>query len=140
MELVVKAEDLSPVSLLGPSRVGMHGGNGCLERQRAGGPSAQRLQHQRGVHVAVRVRQPDDGTVKLAERFRAVRRQVLATDDLSSLPELNSRFHRLLTECAASPTLDELLDGKRHIFEAEMKELRRTRGNRGHEKTPEDAL
>jgi hypothetical protein len=36
--------------------------------------------------------------------------------------------------------LDELLDGKRHIFEAEMKELRRTPGNEGHEKTPQDAL
>ena len=36
--------------------------------------------------------------------------------------------------------LDELLDGKRHIFEAEMKELRRTRGERGHEKRPEDAV
>lgn len=35
--------------------------------------------------------------------------------------------------------LDELLEGKRHIFEAEMKELRRTPGNRGHEKTPADA-
>jgi hypothetical protein len=36
--------------------------------------------------------------------------------------------------------LDDLLDGKRHIFEAEMKELRRTPGVRGHEKTPKDAV
>jgi hypothetical protein len=31
---------------------------------------------------------------------------------------------------------DELLDGKRHIFEAEMKESRRTHGRPGHEATP----
>jgi hypothetical protein len=36
--------------------------------------------------------------------------------------------------------LDELVEGKRHLFEAEMKELRRTRGEEGHEKTPEDAV
>lgn len=34
--------------------------------------------------------------------------------------------------------LDELVGGKRHVFEAEMKELRRTRGRRGHEATPAD--
>ena len=33
---------------------------------------------------------------------------------------------------------DELQDGKRHIFEAEMKELRRTHGQAGHEAKPED--
>jgi hypothetical protein len=31
---------------------------------------------------------------------------------------------------------DELLDGRRHIYEAELKETRRTRGLRGHEATP----
>lgn len=31
---------------------------------------------------------------------------------------------------------DELLDGKRHVFEAEMKEDRRTTGRDGHEATP----
>jgi hypothetical protein len=36
--------------------------------------------------------------------------------------------------------LDELLDGKRHVFEAEMKQLRRTPGVRGHEKNPAEAL
>ncbi len=34
--------------------------------------------------------------------------------------------------------LDELVDGRRHLFEAEMKELRRTRGRAGHESTPTD--
>ncbi len=31
---------------------------------------------------------------------------------------------------------DELMDGKRHVFEAEMKEDRRTKGRDGHEATP----
>lgn len=32
--------------------------------------------------------------------------------------------------------LDELIEGKRHVFEAEMKELRRSRGVPGHEARP----
>ena len=35
--------------------------------------------------------------------------------------------------------LDQLVEGRRHIFEAEMKELRRTRGRKGHEAIPDDA-
>jgi len=35
--------------------------------------------------------------------------------------------------------IDELMAGRRHIFEAEMKELRRTPGREGHEATPRDA-
>lgn len=35
--------------------------------------------------------------------------------------------------------LDTLVEGRRHVFEAEMKELRRTRGREGHEATPADA-
>ena len=31
---------------------------------------------------------------------------------------------------------DELVAGRRHLFEAEMKEDRRTRGRRGHEARP----
>ncbi|MBY6537453.1 hypothetical protein HQ325_02095 [Rhodococcus sp. BP-349] len=31
---------------------------------------------------------------------------------------------------------DDLMDGRRHVFEAEMKEDRRTHGKRGHEATP----
>lgn len=34
--------------------------------------------------------------------------------------------------------IDQLADGRRHVFEAEMKELRRTRGRSGHEATPGD--
>ncbi len=32
--------------------------------------------------------------------------------------------------------LDQLVDGQRHVFEAEMKALRRTRGQVGHEAVP----
>ena len=35
--------------------------------------------------------------------------------------------------------LDELVGGRRHVFEAEMKELRRTHGRAGHEAVPRDA-
>ena len=34
--------------------------------------------------------------------------------------------------------IDDLVQGRRHVFEAEMKELRRTRGRPGHEATPAD--
>lgn len=34
--------------------------------------------------------------------------------------------------------IDRLVGGRRHLFEAEMKELRRTRGRDGHEATPDD--
>lgn len=34
---------------------------------------------------------------------------------------------------------DELLDGRRHLYEAEMKEARRTRGAPGHSAKPEDS-
>lgn len=35
--------------------------------------------------------------------------------------------------------LDALVEGRRHLFEAETKERLRTRGRRGHEATPADA-
>ena len=34
---------------------------------------------------------------------------------------------------------DELMDGKRHVFEAEMKQDRRTHGRAGHAATPRDS-
>jgi hypothetical protein len=34
--------------------------------------------------------------------------------------------------------VDDLMAGRRHVFEAEMKELRRTPGREGHEATPDD--
>jgi hypothetical protein len=33
---------------------------------------------------------------------------------------------------------EELMDGKRHVYEAEMKQQRRTHGRPGHEATPDD--
>ena len=34
---------------------------------------------------------------------------------------------------------DELMDGRRHVFEAEMKQDRRTKGRPGHAATPDSA-
>jgi hypothetical protein len=34
--------------------------------------------------------------------------------------------------------IDDLVGGRRHLFEAEMKELRRSQGRAGHEATPAD--
>lgn len=34
---------------------------------------------------------------------------------------------------------DELMDGRRHVFESELKERRRTHGRDGHERRPPDA-
>lgn len=43
------------------------------------------------------------------------------------------------TKALHQRALDELVEGRRHVFEAEMKELRRTHGRTGHEPTPEAA-
>lgn len=43
------------------------------------------------------------------------------------------------TKALHQRALDELVEGRRHVFEAEMKELRRTHGRTGHEPTPEVA-
>ena len=40
---------------------------------------------------------------------------------------------------AEQRVLDELLEGRRHVFEAEMKERRRTHGRRHHERRPDEA-
>jgi len=34
---------------------------------------------------------------------------------------------------------NELMDGKRHVFESEMKDARRSKGRPGHERRPKDA-
>ena len=39
---------------------------------------------------------------------------------------------------AEQRVLDELLEGRRHVFEAEMKERRRTHGRRHHEGRPDE--
>jgi hypothetical protein len=35
---------------------------------------------------------------------------------------------------------DELMEGRRHVYEAEMKTRERTKGRPGHEASPEDLL
>ncbi|PUA82135.1 hypothetical protein [Nocardioides currus] len=43
------------------------------------------------------------------------------------------------TKAVHQRALDELVEGKRHVYEAETKERLRTRGREGHEATPDDA-
>jgi hypothetical protein len=38
----------------------------------------------------------------------------------------------------AAQICEQLMDGRRHVFEAELKEQRRTRGLEGHESRPDE--
>ena|SRR5690349_21083495 len=49
--------------------------------------------------------------------------------------EFDDLYHAEATRCETL-VRDELMDGRRHVFEAELKERRRTRGLRGHEGVP----
>lgn len=51
------------------------------------------------------------------------------------IEDYDSGYHSLFTELEKK-TRDGLVEGKRHLFEAEMKEERRTQGEAGHEATP----
>jgi DNA-binding GntR family transcriptional regulator len=44
-------------------------------------------------------------------------RDALGADDLSALPALNTRFHRLLVEAANNELLADMLDGLMHVIE-----------------------
>jgi hypothetical protein len=52
------------------------------------------------------------------------------------LEDYDDGYYRLFSELEQL-TRDELVDGRRHLFEAEMKEDRRTHGLDGHEAAPE---
>lgn len=49
--------------------------------------------------------------------------------------DFDDNYHALFRELDRSAR-DELVGGRRHLYEAEMKEQRRTRGRRGHEARP----
>ena len=51
--------------------------------------------------------------------------------------EFDDGYYRTVTE-AERRIREELLDGKRHVYEAELKERRRTKGQRGHEARPDE--
>jgi len=52
--------------------------------------------------------------------------------------EFDRLFHEPVTDAVRTLERD-LQDGERHVFEAQMKEDRRTRGRSGHEHRPPDA-
>jgi hypothetical protein len=49
--------------------------------------------------------------------------------------EYDDGYYRLFKDIEAAAR-DDLVDGRRHLFEAEMKESRRTHGNRDHTAVP----
>jgi hypothetical protein len=51
--------------------------------------------------------------------------------------EFDDGYYRTVAD-AERRIRDELMDGKRHIHEAELKEQRRTKGLRGHEARPDE--
>lgn len=51
--------------------------------------------------------------------------------------EFNDGYYQVVTQ-AERKARDELLAGKRHVYESELKEERRTKGRPGHEATPQD--
>lgn len=58
-----------------------------------------------------------DAQLAAIQALIAEGKEVLASEDVSDLPRLNSQFHSLLTEAANSPTLDELLEGLTHLIQ-----------------------
>ncbi|CAN5252611.1 hypothetical protein BH09ACT12_BH09ACT12_07060 [soil metagenome] len=83
----------------------------------------------------------DAGHVDLAD---ALQRDVLGRNPLPGMwsfqmVEAYDDGYYAAAKGLEQEALDELVMGRRHRFEAEMKELRRTHGQRGHEATPEDA-
>ncbi len=76
-----------------------------------------------------------------AEAAARVRQDVVGRNVLNGrwsfqvVEEFDSCYYRPVAAVEAA-LHDELMDGKRHVFEAEMKEQRRTRGRAGHESRP----
>jgi hypothetical protein len=80
------------------------------------------------------------GADDLAERIRTdiIGRNVLEGRwTYQVVEEFDSTYYRPVV-AAEKKVRDELLDGKRHVYEAEMKERRRSKGVTGHESEPRD--
>ena len=81
------------------------------------------------------------GAVEQAERLR---REVVGRNVLTGrwtfqmVEEFDATYYRVF-EDAERRVRDELLGGKRHVYESEMKDDRRTDGEQGHERRPGDA-
>ncbi|MGH9133431.1 MAG: GntR family transcriptional regulator [Ilumatobacteraceae bacterium] len=59
----------------------------------------------------------NDDQLRQIQAIVAAGREALATGDLTSLPALNTRFHRLLVDVADNALLTELLDGLMNVIE-----------------------
>ncbi|GAA3249185.1 hypothetical protein ACFO1B_47135 [Dactylosporangium siamense] len=80
----------------------------------------------------------DAGHAKLAERIQTelVGRNVIAGRwTFQLVEEFDDGYYALFKELDRTAR-DDLAQGRRHLFEAEMKERRRTHGRSGHEATP----
>jgi hypothetical protein len=84
----------------------------------------------------------DAGHTELAELLRTdvVGRNVLEGRWTFQIVEEFDRLYFGPADAAERRVRDELMGGRRHVFEAEMKEDRRTRGRRGHETRPGEQL
>ncbi len=83
----------------------------------------------------------DGGHAKLAERVRTelMGRNVIADRwTFQVVEDFDDGYYALFKELDRTAR-DELVQGRRHIFEAEMKEDRRTAGRAGHAATPDTA-
>ena len=82
----------------------------------------------------------DAGNGELAEFMRT---EVIGCNVLPGrwtfqiVEEFDDGYYRTVTD-AERRVRDELMGGRRHVFEAELKEQRRTQGQRGHEARPDD--
>ena len=63
---------------------------------------------------------------------RAARRHDARTHELR-----HGVYYDAVRGCEAQ-ICEQLMDGRRHVFEAELKEQRRTRGLEGHESRPDE--
>jgi hypothetical protein len=80
------------------------------------------------------------GRDDLADRVRdeVLGRNVLAGRwTFQIVEEFDQGYYAAFTELERD-VREQTLDGRRHVFEAEMKEQRRTKGRAGHEPTPRD--
>jgi hypothetical protein len=81
------------------------------------------------------------GHARVADRISTelIGRNVLAGRwTFQIIEEYDDGYYALFRDIERA-TRDELLDGRRHLYEAEMKEARRTRGAPGHSATPENS-
>ncbi|MDG6100663.1 hypothetical protein Daura_03035 [Dactylosporangium aurantiacum] len=82
----------------------------------------------------------DAGHAKLAERIETdlLGRNVIAGRwTFQIVEDFDDNYYGLFKELDRQAR-DELVEGRRHLYEAEMKERRRTHGRPGHEARPQD--